>query len=68
MTVNSGGDPLLKRLVRLGPVSLLIFFFLFVFHHASVAGNGLSLQSEEGDFSLRATLGGSTGSDQQTIS
>lgn len=40
----NGGDPLFYRLVRPGSV-----FFL------TVTGKGLSLQTEEGDFSLRAS-------------
>lgn len=36
------------------------------FHHENVAGKGLSLQAERGDFSLQALMGGSTGSVQQT--
>lgn len=35
---------------------------LLLFHCATVAGKGLPLQLEEGDFSLRATLEGSKGS------
>lgn len=40
----------------------IFLFIFFLFHYATVAGKGLSLRIEEGDFSLRATLGGSKGS------